>query len=242
MATSTAPHPAPTGPVLDLGRLLIGFIIVTVGTLFLLDAADVLDASRAIDHWWPAVIVAAGLLTLAERPPSIVRGAILTGIGVVALLFTTDVLDDDAWKYVWPAAVILAGVAVMWHWSGRRIAAGPRPEDVLRSTAVFGGAELASANQTFRGAWLTAIFGSVTLDLRSARPVPEGAVVNATATFGGVDVLVPKGWRVTIRSVPIFGGVDDKTDRSELLPDDAPTLHVDAVCVFGGVDIKHEKD
>lgn len=46
---------------------------------------------------------------------------------------------------------------------------------------------------------------------------------------------------MSIRSVPILGGVEDKTDRSQPRPDDAPVLHVDAVCVFGGVDIKHEK-
>lgn len=255
MQTSSSPHPAvggPSGrfhgragsgdrPVLDLGRLLLGLVIVTIGALFLLDAAGVLDAGRAIDRWWPSVIVAAGVLTLLEQPPALLRGTILTAIGVVALLFTTDVLGDEAWEYVWPAAIIAAGLAVMVRWSGRRIAAGDHPEDVIRSTAAFGGSDLASADQAFRGAWLTAMFGGITLDLREARPAPDGATVNATVAFGGVDVLVPKGWRLTVKSVPIFGGVDDKTDHSTPLPDDAPTLHVDAVCVFGGVGIKHEK-
>ncbi len=229
------------GPVLDLGRLLVGLVIATVGILYLLDAAGVLDAGRAIGRWWPSVIVAAGLLTLAERPPAVVRGAILTAGGAVGLLFTTRVLDHSAWKYVWPVAVIVAGLAVMARWSGRTISAGAHPEDVIRSTSMFGGAELASADQEFRGAWLTAIFGGITLDLREARPAAEGASVNATAAFGGIEVLVPKGWRLSVRSVPIFGGLEDKTDRSQPPAPDAPTLHVDAVSIFGGVEIKHEK-
>ena len=52
---------------------------------------------------------------------------------------------------------------------------------------------------------------------------------------------MPKGWRISVRSTPIFGGVDDKTDHSQALPDDAPTLRVDAVALFGGVSFKHEK-
>jgi hypothetical protein len=231
----------PDSRVTDLGRLLVGMVILVTGALFLLDAAGVLDASRAIDRWWPSVIVAAGLLTLAERPPARTRGTIHTAIGVVALLFTTDVLHDDAWAYVWPAAVIAAGIAVLAHWRGRPVPADARADDVIRSTSVFGGTDLASADPAFRGAWLTAIFGGITLDLRDAHPAPEGACVNATAAFGGIDVLVPRGWRISIRSVPIFGGVEDKTDHAVPTPDDAPVLDIDAVGVFGGVSIKHEK-
>ena len=43
-----------------------------------------------------------------------------------------------------------------------------------------------------------------------------------------------------MRCTPIFGGLDDKTDRSQPPSADAPTLHVDAVSIFGGVAIKHE--
>lgn len=226
--------------VLDLGRLLLGLIVAALGTLFLLDAASVLDADKAIDQWWPTIILAAGLLTLAERPPSVVRGTILTGIGIVLLLFTTDLLEEDAWDYVWPALLVLVGILIIARWSGRRIVAA-EDDDVIRSTAFFGGPKLASTSRSFHGAWLTAIFGGITLDLRDAALAPEGASINATTFCGGVDVLVPKGWRISVRSTPIFGGLDDKTDHERELPADAPVLHVDALTVLGGVDIKHEK-
>jgi predicted membrane protein len=226
--------------VLDLGRLLLGLTIVALGVLYLLDAAGVLDARKAIDEWWPALLVAAGLLTLAERPPSVVRGSILTGLGAGLLLFTTDLVEGNAWDYLWPALLILVGMAIVARWTGRTIAPGATDEDVIRSTAVFGGPKLASTAQSFQGAWLTAIFGGITLDLRDARPAPEGASINATVAFGGIDILVPKGWRISVRSTPIFGGLDDKTDRSQPPAADAPTLHVDAVSIFGGVSIKHD--
>jgi hypothetical protein len=229
------------GRVLDLGRLLLGLAIVTLGVLFLLDSAEVLNADRAVDRWWPMLIVAAGVFTLLERPASIVRGTILTGVGAILLLFTTDVLEESAWDYVWPALLVLAGLVIVARWSGRTIPQGASEEDVVRSTAVFGGHKIVSTAQGFRGAWLTAIFGGVTLDLRDARPAADGASVNATVAFGGVDVLVPKGWRISVRSTPIFGGTDDKTDHTVPPAPDAPALHIDAVTVFGGVDIKHGK-
>jgi predicted membrane protein len=231
---------APHGHVSDLGRLLLGLTVATLGVLFLLDSAGVLSADTEIGRWWPVVIVAAGLLTLVERPPAIVRGALLTGAGVLLLLFTTDLLDEAAWDYVWPALLIVIGLVIAARWHGRAIPRGA-DEDVVRSTAIFGGPRLVCTAQRFRGAWLTAVFGGIDLDLRDARPASEGASVNATAAFGGIEILVPKGWRISVRSTPIFGGIEDKTDHSVSAAADAPSLHVDAVTVFGGVQIKHEK-
>ena len=254
MQSPTSPHRATHFPgsfhrrsedadarVLDLGRLLLGLAVVTLGVLFLLDSADVLDAGRAIDRWWPVLIVAAGVLTLVERPPAIVRGTLLTGAGIVLLLFSTDVLEEQAWDYIWPTLLILAGVLIVARWHGRTIARAAGEENVVRSTAIFGGPNLVCTAQRFQGAWLTAIFGGITLDLRGARPAPEGASINATVAFGGIDILVPKGWRISVRSTPIFGGLDDKTDHSRAPAAEAPALHIDAVAVFGGVNIKHDK-
>jgi predicted membrane protein len=250
-AHSTIPAPPgrrsdqPGRGVPDLGRLLVGLSVVGLGVLFMLDAAGVLDAGRAIDRWWPAVIVAAGLLTLtAERPPSVYRGLVLTAIGAVLLLFTTDTIGESAWSYVWSAAVVLAGLTILSRWRGRAAGAPIRDDagEVVRATAIFSGPHVASTAARFRGAWLTAVFGGVTLDLRGAGLDPGGAAVNATVVFGGAEILVPKGWRISVRSTPIFGGVEDKTDKSVQLDDAAPTLRVDAVALFGGVDIKHDEE
>ena len=225
---------------LDMGRLLLGLAVVAVGVLFLLEAAGVLDAGTTIAEWWPLLVIAAGVLNVAERPPEVVRGALFVVAGSVLLLFTTDVLDESAWAYVWPALVIVAGLAIVMHWHGRTIPSAAVGEDVIRSTAIFGGPKIVSSAQCFQGAWLTAIFGGITLDLRNARLAPDGASINATGAFGGIEVLVPKGWRVSVRSTPIFGGVDDNTDHSAVIADDAPTLYIDAVTIFGGIDIKHD--
>jgi len=143
----------------DLGRLLLGLTVVTIGVLFLLDAGGVLNAGKAIGHWWPLVIVAGGVLTLAERPPAVVRGTILTGIGVVLLLFTTDLLHKSAWNYLWPALVVIAGLVIVLRWRDRAVVSGANEDDVVRSTAVFGGPNLICTSRRFAGAWLTAVFG-----------------------------------------------------------------------------------
>ena len=52
-------------------------------------------------------------------------------------------------------------------------------------------------------------------------------------------MLVPKGWRVSVSGLPIFGGYDDKTTQGDL-PADAPLLRVNATAVFGGVGVANE--
>jgi len=88
---------------------------------------------------------------------------------------------------------------------------------------------------------VSAVFGGATLDMREARLDP-GATVDALALFGGVDVIVPTGWRVDLGGLPIFGGYDDKTTGDGDLPPDAPVLRVAATAIFGGVDVKNERD
>jgi Domain of unknown function (DUF5668) len=149
MYSPTPTHPVPTHPrVGDLGRLLLGLAIVALGVLFLLDSAGVLDADRAIDRWWPTLVIAVGVLTFAQRPPSMLRGSILTGGGVLLLLFSTDVRQGNAWTYLWPSAIILAGLLVVARWAGRSAPAGGGDEDVVRATAIFGGPKLVSTRGT----------------------------------------------------------------------------------------------
>jgi hypothetical protein len=240
---STSPFHGPatrdTSP--GLGRLFLGLAILTLGVVLLLGSAGVLDSGQAIDRWWPVAILAAGLMTLAERPPAVLRGLLLAIAGGVLLLFTTDTIDESAWDYLWPAALIGVGAVLLLRWRGRALPGGAGvDDDVVRATAVFGGPHLVSTSPRFRGGWLTAVFGGITLDLRQAQLDPGGASINATAAFGGIEILVPRGWRITMRSTPVLGGTEDKTDRAAIA-DDAPTLRIDAITILGGLEVKHEK-
>jgi len=76
--TIPATPPRRRGDRPDPGRVLLGGSVVAAGVILLLGAAGVVDAGHVIGSWWPVVIVAGGLLTLAERPPALFRGGVLT--------------------------------------------------------------------------------------------------------------------------------------------------------------------
>ncbi|MGZ4508050.1 MAG: LiaF transmembrane domain-containing protein [Blastococcus sp.] len=219
-------------------RVWLAGVLITLGVLWLLDAANVLDAGSTIDHWWPVAVMALAVCAaVAERRISL-GPTVLFVIGTLMLVNQLDVAKVDA--VVWPVIAILAGIWLLANrtgWGRAREQGSDRPDVV----AVLGGAETSARSQHFRHANVSAVFGGATLDMREAHLDP-GASVDALALFGGVDVIVPKGWRVDLGGLPIFGGYEDKTTGNGDLPSDAPVLRVAATAIFGGVDVKNKRD
>lgn len=219
------------------GRALVGTLVAGVGLAFLLGSLGVLDAGETIRQWWPIGIVALGLVHLPGSRGPRGGGVALVVAGLVLLGVTTGRFGSDAWAYVWPSALIAVGLWILLGW-GRRYGIRPNDDERVDGIAVFGSARLATRSQSFRSASLTSVLGGITLDLTEARPVAGGGEITVTALLGGVTILVPRGWVVEIRGIPLLGGWDDTTDRSGIGPD-APRLEVQALVALGGVEVKH---
>lgn len=219
------------------GRLLVGTVLAAVGVLFLLDSADVLEARDAVVRWWPSAVIALGVFQAASGR-GIGGGAIaLIGIGAGLLGVTTGLFGEDAWGYVWPAALVLVGLWLILGW-GRRLRGSPADDEEIDGIAVLGSALHATRSKAFRRASLTAVLGGVRLDLGDAMPAPGGAAISVTAIMGSVVILVPRGWVIEIRGLPLMGGWDDTTDRAAIGPG-APRLEIQALCALGGLEVKH---
>lgn len=222
------------------GRILFGLALIALGVLFLLDRADVLEAGEAIRDWWPLAVVAVGIGQLFDRPRSLLGPGIVIAVGVILLLFTTDVVTGSVFALLWPALLIAIGLTILLrHGRGSEPSReGGSTGDVVRATAVFGGHDIVSRSSAFRGGSATAVFGGVTIDLRNARLADEGATIDVTAILGGVEIVVPRGWRVATSGTPILGGIENKTEGETA---EGPELRVDALTILGGADIKHER-
>jgi hypothetical protein len=217
---------------MNWGRLFFGVLIVAVGTLLLLDNAEVVDAGEVIGNWWPAVVILAGILTFAANPRHWPVALIITGVGVAFLLSNLDILDIS--NVIIPAAIILVGLLVIF---GRGLGSRTEVGDRINSFNVFSGSELASHSKQFKGGSVSAVFGGAEIDLRDSLPAPD-AELDIFAAFGGVEIRVPDGWQVQVRGMPLFGGIENATVKDSL-PPDAPVLPINATVLFGGLEIKH---
>lgn len=131
-------------------------------------------------------------------------------------------------------SLALAATAALIRWL--RPSQGAPGDNEFDLVAVFDGVEFESRAPALRHGSVSTMFGGAELDLRGATLAPEGARLEVRCLFGGVGVIVPEGWRVTLDSLSLLGGTGNEAAR-EGLPPDAPELHVRTETVFGGVGI-----
>lgn len=225
----------------NLKNILWGLVLVGVGVIFSLNALEITDIDIFFDGWWTLFIIvpcAIGLFSGQSKTFSI-AGLL---IGVVALLACQDLIDIKVmWKLLVPAFLIIIGISLIFK---DNLDKGIKEKirninrqntNATKFNAVFSSQRAAYTGEVFTGADLNALFGSVSYDLRNA-VINEDVVINAKSVFGSIDLYVPEAIKVQVKTTSIFGGVNDK--KSAIGYEGAPTIYVDALCLFGGVNIK----
>jgi predicted membrane protein len=223
------------------GRIFSGLLIIAAGIIFLLANMDKLDFGDFISTYWPMILIVIGishLLTSGFRNAGV--ALFLIAIGAFFQLNNWGVLGGRVWAYFWPLLIIAAGLWIIFK---------PRPrgfgenapeiqEDDLGAFVMFSGIKRRFESDKFRGGKATAIFGGMDLDLTQTKLVDNQATVELTALFGGINLFVPRDWKVIVDSSAVLGGVDDKHSPVPTTTIQA-TLYVKATAILGGIDIKN---
>lgn len=164
---------------MNWGRAYFGLIIVTLGTLLLLDNLDVLEAGQIIGEWWPLAIVVGGILAFIANPRHWLMPVILVVGGAAVLLNTTGVVDIV--NVLFPALVIVVGLLVIFgRGAGTRTTAS---DHRINTINIFSDTSLNSDSQRFEGGKIGAVFGGAEIDLSSASLAAE-ASLDVFAAFG----------------------------------------------------------
>lgn len=101
--------------------------------------------------------------------------------------------------------------------------------------SVFG-----ASNPVFADGWtrerVVAAVGGSQLDLRKSTP-GDGAVLSIVAILGGVDVIVPRGMRVSMSGARFLAGQDDQSE-----PGDGPQIHIRYSGMLSGLSVHVDDD
>lgn len=114
------------------------------------------------------------------------------------------------------------------------------PEQESRTImAVFSGSDLTGRWSVPAGLNAVAVFGGTKIDLTEAE-IPAGRFyIHAMSVFGGVEIIIPEGVNVESRGFAIFGGFSRPRDAGRY--PGGPTLVVDGIAFFGGVEVKDRR-
>jgi predicted membrane protein len=225
--------------------IIPGILLIVVGTIFLLDHMGFIQAEH-FWKFWPLILIVVGLAKIF-RDKAIILGIGFVLVGVVLQLHELN-YTNLSWATIWPFLLIMAGAQmILAKFSGPTlpgISGSPVSDstDMLNEYALFGGVERRVNIKNLRGGSISAIFGGVELDLRSAEIEGEEATVFVEATFGGVEIVVPDRWNVTSQIESIFAGYTD--ERTPPAPDPhntspRKTLILRGRAVFGGIVVKN---
>ena len=221
-----------------------GSIVLALGVILLLDRQGIVDAAQIFPFFWPAVLFVGGVLALTRSTASGGRvwGGILTAAGILLFL---DRLGYARFSFhaLWPLVLIGVGLTLVWRTleGGSEVSPGPVPDaNLINQFAAFGGGELKSDAQDFRGGEVLTIMGGYQVDLRKAAIARSPAVLHANAMFGGIEIRVPRSWRIILDGLPLLGGYTDETDHPEAASGvPVPELIVKGFASFGGVVVKN---
>lgn len=229
-------------PIGFTGRMIFGLIVLALGVLWTLDNLNILE-SEPILRWWPALIVAFGLakLTGIGARPQPVAGAVFAIVGTLMLGNELDVLHIRLWT-LWPLVLIVLGTSlVVRSMRGPAVAPAAGATDLqseIHSFTMMGGLGVKNESQEFRGGDVSAVMGGVEVDLRKAKAAAPQVTLDVFAWWGGIDVFVPRDWRVVSEVLPIMAGYEDQSAAPEGTAA-TTTLIIRGLVVMGGIEIKN---
>lgn len=222
-------------------NILWGIVLTTFGVIFALGALNIVNVNIFFDGWWTLFIIipcTIGLFTDHDKIGNLIGIA----IGVFLLLSSQDVIEFGViWKLLVPAIIIIIGLKLIFGGifdkKTAEITAKMKQNgaEFKSGFAAFSGQNMVFAGEKFEGAQLNAIFGGVKCDLRGAI-IDSDCIINATAIFGGIDIIVPDYVNIKVNSTSLFGGISNKKHTNSTA--NTVTLFVNGTCMFGGVDIK----
>ena len=210
-----------------------GMLIITLGLLMFLANIDVFAFRDVINYFWPLALIAIGIAGMLEKKNFDILYTIFIVFGINKLFLNVGIIDVNLFRTLfWPTILIFVGSTLLFN---NRV----RPKIGKTEkyyTAVFGGFEEKSDSKDFKQCDVTAIFGGGKIDFSEITLKDDKAYINVTTVFGGVELILPKEYRVNVNGFPIFGECKNTTVSNEKAKKE---IIVNYTVLFGDVEIKN---
>ncbi len=214
-----------------LANILWGLVWIAIGVFVFGKVMGFWEIPVLFPGWWTLFIIVPSFISMIKNGIRPVNSIFML-CGVLLLLERNSVIASGTLgKVLVPAIFFIIGLSILL----RSVFGGTKRHytGTQGYSATFAGNVITATESPFTGCEADAVFGGLDLDLRDVT-IEDGAVIEASAIFGGIDIKVPAGVNVKVKRTELFGGAKSHVSHQE----SGPVLYVNALCMFGGVDIK----
>lgn len=220
-------------------RILLGLILVLAGVGYAGNALHLWHFGLFFDGWWTLFIIVPCLLSIVDHG---FEAGNVAGL-VLGLMLFISAQGLVSWhtmvRLLFPGILICIGVGLIFrpHRNPEvaQVVSSTNMDGAPEITAVFGTETRRIVNDITGGANLTAVFGNLTIDLRDAA-ILKDIVIQTTAVFGTVNLLLPEGTPVKVDGFSLFGGVSNHMPGGGV--EGRPAVYVSGTSVFGSTEVK----
>lgn len=224
-------------------------------TLFILSGSLLLARNLGwIDHSifsilvsWQMLLIVIGVYQLTIRHWVGGLTLMLVGVCFLAPKLYMPWISIDTWQLLWPAGLIIAGIACLGKFSCKSTPKNrtdrferndyTSAEGYVRVDNLFGSTRQVVLDEVFKGATIHNRFGGTIIDLRRTT-IPEGnTYIDIDSTFGGLELYVPSHWKIEMVCDVFMGGCEDKRSHHPNI-DMTRTLVLRGDVSFSGVEVK----
>lgn len=237
-------------------RIWGGLILVAAGFLLL-----AYKMGAPIPDWlftWPVLLIGLGLLTGIKNKFHNPGSYMLMLLGIIFLL-DQSIPGIDLHNYIIPIVLIAIGLLFIfrpkssacrrsrWHGADPRFPfskaympdsetdPGINPE-YIDVHAVFGGIKKNIQSKNFKGGEIVSFMGGSEINFMQA-DIQHPITLEINNVFGGTKLIIPSNWDVKNEISAVFGGVEDKRNFNNSIPDSTKKILLTGTCVFGGIEI-----
>ncbi|MBS3946495.1 MAG: hypothetical protein KGZ42_13410 [Melioribacter sp.] len=228
-----------------------GIILIAIGILWIADNFLFFDFNlRELLFSWHTIFIIIGLVLLSNSRNSTI-GIIFIVIGAFGMLNSFAPFNlHFRFRDYWPILLIIIGFLILSRKKNVPITVQTKEEtkdqtgnqesyygDTIDESMVFNSCNRLITSENFKGGRISAVFGSVKLNLYNAKLAAGENYLDLTCVFGGCEIIVPKNWKVIVNVTSVFGGFDDKrylTSDSNYIEG---VLIIQGTVLFGGGEI-----
>jgi predicted membrane protein len=213
----------------NMQTIIWGVALILIGIIIILNMANFIQVSLW-SYIFGLVLIFAGISSIINSKKNMF-GYFLILLGLFIILRKALSWDFNL-LYIIPIILIIAGISFLINVvsSGNHKVSG-------NVFVVFSGREDNTVPVDYQGSNITCIFGGYGLDLRDHKFVNDLSF-NIFTMFGGTEIIVPENVNIVVKPTAIFGGVGNVTRNSQ---DNEFTIYVNALCLFGGVEVLNYK-